>query len=77
MQTKDFYDNFYMGFQEMKDRLNPTQILINGVIPEEIKDEVIPLERGYELFGGKTYNKEDMIKRDEQKRKAKSRKIFE
>ena len=73
MQTKDFFDNFWMGYEEMKKRLQPSQILFNGIIPDSIKDEVIPLERGYELFGGKTYNKEDMIKHDEQRRKARER----
>lgn len=73
MQTKDYYDNFWMGYYEMKRRLHPSQIIFNGIVPEELKDEVIPLERGYQLFGGKTYNAEDMEKHDERIRKQREK----
>lgn len=50
-------DIFMMGYQELKKRLNPSIILFNGTIPEEIKNEVVPMERGYKLFASK--EKED------------------
>lgn len=50
----DEMDLFMMGYEAMKERLNPSVILFNGKIPEEIADEVTPMERGYKLFAGKT-----------------------
>ena len=58
MITKDFTDIFFIGYEEMKKRLKPTKILINGVVPKEIEDEVIPMKRAYKLFG-KTYVKNE------------------
>ena len=49
----DEMDLFMMGYEEMKERLNPSVILFNGKIPEELKHEVIPMERGYTLFASK------------------------
>ena len=41
------WDLFMMGFEEMKKRLEPTMILCNGRIPDEIAGEVVPMEKAY------------------------------
>ena len=41
------WDLFMMGFEEMKRRLEPTMILCNGRIPDEIAGEVVPMEKAY------------------------------
>ena len=51
--TNDERDIFFMGYEAMKERLRPSVILFNGSIPDEIKDEVQPMERAYQLFGTK------------------------
>ena len=41
------WDLFMMGFEEMKKRLEPTMILCNGRIPDEIADDIVPMEKAY------------------------------
>lgn len=52
-QDKDKWDLFMMGYEEMKRRLEPTMILCNGKIPDEIANEVVPMEKAYTV----NYNK--------------------
>ena len=56
--TKDYTDIFFIGYEEMKKRLKPSKILINGRVPKEIKDEVIPMERAYKLFGRDSFGED-------------------
>jgi len=48
--SKDAWDIFWMGWDEMIKRIYPRIILMNGHIPPEIENDVIPLERAYTLF---------------------------
>lgn len=40
MNSKANKEGFYKGYEEMKKRLYPKQILCYGTVPEELKDEV-------------------------------------
>lgn len=40
MNSKANKEGFYKGYEEMKKRLQPKQILCYGIVPEEIKNEV-------------------------------------
>ena len=59
IKTPEYMDIFWMGYDEMIKRLHPTQILMNGKIPKEIENDVIPMERAYKLFGRDSFSKDE------------------
>ena len=48
-QDKDKMDLFLMGYEEMKQRLEPTMIMCYGKIPDKIAGEVVPMEKAYSV----------------------------
>lgn len=50
-------DIFMMGVEEIEKRLSPKGILCNGIIPDVLKERVIPMERAYSLFASKQKKK--------------------